>query len=365
MEPVVAFDESGNSGAHLLDAEQPAFVLASVRLSDAEAAEVLPARTNEYKFATMKRSRAGQRGILSALSSSLLTSDSFLVSGTHKRYLALTKMVDLLIEPLAHRDGIDLYSQGANIAMSNMLYFFLPPFLGVKVFDELLSRFVTMVRWPDSKSIDRFYRLLETGVRKHRKKESVMSELGLLLATRPVAQDQAKWWDSTALDPAIPAFVEHASIWTGRIQGSFSIMHDVSKPLAEEQLILEAMMSATEPRGEIGYDRRKMHFPIAARGIDFCDSRTSLQLQVADLIASAAAYCLKAAILEKRDEFSQAILETPALSHPFMPLWPERKVTPEELGTTELGGVDANDYVGNYISNRLGGIPPKGERRKT
>ena len=35
--PVVAFDESGNSGGNLIDQDQPVFVLASVHVSEADA----------------------------------------------------------------------------------------------------------------------------------------------------------------------------------------------------------------------------------------------------------------------------------------------------------------------------------------
>ncbi len=33
-----------------------------------------------------------------------------------KRFALLTKIVDLIIEPLAHEDGIDFYERGLNIA---------------------------------------------------------------------------------------------------------------------------------------------------------------------------------------------------------------------------------------------------------
>jgi hypothetical protein len=365
MRPLVAFDESGNSGPQLLDPEQPIFALASVFLSDEEARAVLPGRDREYKFGQLKRSAPGQATILAALNSPLLSAEACLLSAVHKRFMALTKIVDLLVEPLVHRHGVDLYARGANIALSNMWYVVFQTFLGAKAVDELLIRFVEMVRSPTARTIDRFYRLAETAFRKHKREETVSSELAVLLATRPLAEACLDEWDGSALDPAIPAFVEHASIWTGRLQRPFSIVHDTSKPLLNEQIILEAMMSETEERRQIGYDRRTMQFPISARGITFRDSRECLPLQVADLLASATAYCLKLLMRRQKNDFATSLLQTHAMTHPFRPLWPEAKVTPEELDTTATGGIDPNEYVGDYVAKRLGGIPPRGQRRKT
>jgi hypothetical protein len=41
----------------------------------------------------------------------------------HKHYVLVTKIVDLLIEPMAYEDGLDFYQDGLNIAFSNMPYY--------------------------------------------------------------------------------------------------------------------------------------------------------------------------------------------------------------------------------------------------
>jgi len=363
MERIVAFDEAGNSGGNLLDRHQPIFVLASVSLSDEDAARLLPQRDREYKFSVLKRSARGRQDIIGLLDSDVLAEDRYLISGFHKPFMAITKMVDLLVEPLAYRDGVDLYERGANLALSNMLYFCLPAFLGRRVFDTLVERFVGMVRSPSERTIQRFYQLLQTEYRKHGP-EAYASDLAMLFATRVIANDYICKWDSSDLDPAIPAFVEHASVWTGRHGGPFRIVHDMSKPIANEQVVLEAIMSATDERVEIGYDRRKMVFPIAAREIELLDSSTCTQLQVADILAGGSAHCLKTAMLGRSDDLAMALLKTRVLSGQFRRVWPELKVSPEELGTDEIGGIDAIEHMGAYVRKRLGRIPPKGQRRK-
>lgn len=362
-EPIVAFDEAGNSGGNLVDRTQPVFVLASVCLSNDEAASLIATGTGEYKFSTLRRSRDGQRRVLNLLDAEPLQESQYVISAFHKPFMVITKIVDLLVEPLFHHAGHDLYERGANLAMANMLYFCLRALLGIKAFELLLQRFVTMVRSPSDGTIGKFYRLLETASRKHRD-DDLAEEVRNLLMTRVIAQEYADTWDGSDLDPAIPAFVEHGSIWSDRLGGPFRIVHDNSHPILNEQIVLEAMMSTHETPVTVGYDRRKMTFPISALGIELHDSLEWPQIQVADIIASAVAYSLKAGVLQDCDPFCESLQNTKVLSGDFRPVWPEPKVSPEELGTDAVGGIDANDYVGDYVARRLGGIPPKGERRK-
>ena len=361
--PVVAFDESGNTGGNLLDPNQPVFALASVHLSKEAAEALVVPGHQELKFVDLKRNRSGRQKIIELLDSPVLGEDTVLVSGIHKPFMVITKLVDLLVEPLLHAKGLDLYERGGNLAMANLLYFTFPTFIGRERFEALRTAFVDMVRRPSTVTIDRFYGIL-AGAYDQLEHNDFKGMLVMLLATRPIAQAYCENWDGSDLDPAIPAFVEHASIWTGRLATAFSIVHDVSKALAQEQLILEAMMSAkTEPR-EIGYDRRKMVFPILASGIDFPDSAEVPAIQIADIIASSAAYCLRVAFQDDQDPFVDLLLKTRVLSGYFRPLWPELKVTPQELGTEEVGGIDANDFIGDYVAGKLGEIPPKVQRRK-
>jgi len=149
-----------------------------------------------------------------------------------------------------------------------------------------------------------------------------------------------------------------------RLNQTFHILHDDSIPLQNEQLILEAMMSEDGNRQTIGFDRRTMQFPIAADGIEFGGSKAFSQLQVADLLSSAMRHFLTAAAGRESDDFSDVIRTSRAMSSPVLPLWPSQAMTPQELGTDVIGGVDPNLHIGEYVSKRLDGIPAASERRK-
>ncbi len=108
----IAFDESGNTGADLLNTDQSVFVLASVCYTEEEAHQLLDLvftpQTREAKFKRLKKSRAGERRVISFLQSEFVTAERVKINVFHKRYMVVTKIVDILIETIAHRDGIDL-----------------------------------------------------------------------------------------------------------------------------------------------------------------------------------------------------------------------------------------------------------------
>jgi|SRR6266852_5378374 len=116
----IALDEAGNTGADLLNSEQPVFVLASVSLSREKADTILEGirtgQTRELKFARLKKSESGRRRIIRFLAAPELNTSNVITTFIHKRFMIVTKIVDLLVESLAHEDGLDLYKDGATIA---------------------------------------------------------------------------------------------------------------------------------------------------------------------------------------------------------------------------------------------------------
>ena len=123
----VAFDESGNTGADLLNDQQAVFVLASSNLTQLEADRLLKIvhahQTKEAKFTALKKSNSGKKRIIEFVKQSIPYQKRIKITFYHKRYMVITKIVDIIIETMLKADGIDLYKDGANIAMSNMHYY--------------------------------------------------------------------------------------------------------------------------------------------------------------------------------------------------------------------------------------------------
>jgi len=345
--PIVAFDEAGNTGSNLGDPEQPFFVLVSVSFPDEAIRKLTQGQTQELKVAKLKKSATGRKKILEILDSPEITKDRLVVSVVYKPFMAITKMVDLLIEPIYHASGEDIYVQGQNIAMANMYFYALPHCLVPCGFDGLIRAFVKMVRTPGPDTIKAFYDIIRLSM--DHAKDSFLGVLGQLFDTQVVVIADEHFGCGGELDPAISEFVRHSTIWTQRLGREFVIIHDESKPIVENRDFLESLMSAHEKPVIVGYDRRKAVFPICAQGIDTADSVAELQIQIADIIAGAFFHYYVSCLRKVEDEFANQIKQTRTLGIPIHPLLPQPKVTPEDLETTETGGLNSIDYVAGRL----------------
>ena len=64
----------------------------------------------------------------------------------HKRFVLLTKIVDLIVEPIFYDDDEDFYKDGSNISYSNILYYSLKVVMGDEFFSNVISKFQVMIR---------------------------------------------------------------------------------------------------------------------------------------------------------------------------------------------------------------------------
>ncbi len=344
----VHFDEAGNTGAALLDTDQPVFVLASTDFTRAEAEELLGCvrtqQTKEVKFTALRRSEAGKRRLLNFLASPLLTPLRAKVSIAHKRYMAICKAVDIIEETLAHQSGLDLYERGANIAIANLHFCVTPVFCGQQHLDAFLAAFVQMVRTPDPEAKASFFaavRALHDNCREPR----YLSAFGPYLYAEAVIDDLLEGIDYTALDPAIGFVFNQLSHWGKQFGREFLAIHDVSKPVAGEQATFEAMMNPTAQPKLIGYDRRKFEFPLR-----FADSHDLPQLQVADLLAGAMAYFGSAVARSARDDLANQLEHVGIERFTIHAIWPSPDVTPQRLGTEEVGGINAANFMADALA---------------
>ena len=159
----IVFDESGNTGGSgLLDENQPVFVLASCNFTEEEAENLLKDnvythQTTEAKFSNLKKNNAGQERIINFLSEIVKSPSKVKVMIYHKQFMVVTKLVDMLVEELARKDGIDLYKKDVNIAMSNIFFHCTPVFCGKERTLKMHQSFVEMIKKQDDTSINNFY----------------------------------------------------------------------------------------------------------------------------------------------------------------------------------------------------------------
>lgn len=352
----IAFDESGNTGADLLNKQQPVFVLASADYTREEARDIIVCaythQSREAKFSSLKKSNAGVRRITEVITSLCSEKERFKTTIVHKKFMILAKIVDIIVETLAHRDGIDLYERGANIAISNMHYHCMPAFCGRQRVDDFFRAFVEMIRRRSKAEIDEFYykawQLHAASIDRQ-----YSNSFGPILASEQMILDILDSNGPNSIDPAIPAFFEHCASWGDRIGGYFDVLHDDSKPIFQEKELLEHFMSKDIPHAIIGYDRRKYGFPLKANGVHFADSKADERLQVVDILAGSLAYWATGIAKDERESRLWKELEGMNIQQ-FMGnvLWPSTNVSPEDLGTDGIGGINAVDYITDHLKKR-------------
>lgn len=111
----VYFDESGQSGSHLLDVNQPYFSLGSTNIEEAEAAEIIArcfprTQADELKAQNVLRRKAGRRAFLDFASEVGNRPGHFCAAKVGKRFTVIAKMVDNLVEPVLRAQGYDFYA---------------------------------------------------------------------------------------------------------------------------------------------------------------------------------------------------------------------------------------------------------------
>lgn len=347
-------DEAGNTGANLLDKDQPFFVLASNNFSAEEAEELLGhvqlPRDSEPKFTTLKKSGAGVAKLIRFLSDPRLSNERVVVDVFHKPFMVVTKLVDLVAETLIHQIGGDLYQHGANIAMSNMLHYCMPAFCGQDNTDRFLQSFVDLVRKQEQAHIAAYYEA-GSSMLEACKNESFKEDLFLFTDPRLFTSWFGGEIDSHSLDPAIPALFGHIAVWGARVHDRFDVVHDDSKPILATQSTFESMMARPQQESAlVGYDRRKFRYPLRAKSLSQANSKTHPQIQVADLCAGVINHFSKCRMANNFDELAIATRELGRIGWVFDCVIPTTDVTPEALGTAEVGGTNPVGPIADHLS---------------
>nr|WP_202119764.1 DUF3800 domain-containing protein [Pseudomonas otitidis] len=347
-------DESGNTGHKLTDADQPIFTLAGVKHTAQQAERLLrllECRSPlEAHFKNLRRRKSGQDAILRLMRHSLINPEMVRVELLHKKYMITTKIVDLLIETMMHKNGHDLYLNGQNIALSNMLHCCMPAFCGQDLVDAMNNAFISMIKQQGDDEIASFYSAVEN-LRDSSSSEDFKSDINLILKTKTDIKETLNSIDKSSLDPSIPAFFSQCVDWGNMHPKGFHIIHDDSKSIEQQKELLSLFMDLTQKTIELGYDRRKFKLPLKALSLKFSNSQGHPQLQVADIIASATSYWAKGKERGEADDYLFQELDklNPSKLLSPMSLWPSTHVTPEKLGTIYDGGLNPADHTAYFL----------------
>lgn len=352
--PCIYLDESGNTGSNLVDQNQPVFTLAGCSFSKEESERLLALLATrsetEAHFKRLKRRKPGQDAVIRLLKDESVNADNVKVNLFDKRFMVITKIVDILVEHFAHLSGLDLYRDGGNIALSNMLYYCMPTFCGADNVDKLCNLFVKMIKVQDQESISGFYGQLQLMV-ETTPHEDFVGTLNLIQATEGCVHDALSDIDKSALDPSIPALFQQCVDWGKVYPSGFDVIHDDSQTLEKQQEMITKFMDWSKESKTIGYDRRKFDLPLKSKSLTFSASEEHPQIQVADIIASSIAYWVEGVL--KGEESDYFFLELSKLDLQRLItnyIWPSQDVDPKALGTEFDGGLHPADHSAEFLA---------------
>ncbi|MEJ8662301.1 DUF3800 domain-containing protein [Streptomyces sp. MS1.AVA.4] len=305
--PVVYADESSNSGQNLLDPDQPVFTVAGVHLSDELAASIvdevsaqLPPTQGEPKYGSLARSSRGRKALMRAFEQLPEGSTrSFLV---HKPFMVMTKLVDVLVEPLAHADGFNLYENKQALALAELLHMCGPVFGDAAAYRQMQQAFVDWVR--QRVSTDDLFAAVAAYKKSIAVQHSDFVEYIELLeycrcVANETAADLAAGEQRDLLDPAVTS-IYCLSVSFRDSLGQFRLIHDASKVIDRHATTLSRAHLLPDP-ARPGYLRP------AATQIDFADSKAHPQLQLADWAAGAVRQWAAHSAVGGDDRFAQGL----------------------------------------------------------
>lgn len=286
----IFFDESGNTGSDLLNKEQPIFSLASTCLDGPTAQRLIdPLKRQgqkEAKYSKLKNSAAGQAALIEFLSDPALSLATAKFSLADKRYYLITHLVDKLIEPTLHENGLDLYARDGHVGLVNVWYYSGHTIFPNGHWEKLLVAFERALRCPTSSVFSEFDASLQRAIH-FTPYDNRDFATGLFMAKGRLEEFIGCYRGGVVFDPAPDLFTAIIHKWMDDYQGKFALTHDKSKPLARNEEFFRALIVDAPPR-MIGYGDRQVEMPLRVNEFSFADSREHAQLQVADIIAGTA-----------------------------------------------------------------------------
>lgn len=290
---VIACDESGSEGEAVFDSRHPVFCHGSTDL-DMDAAGALIA---ELRHQTRSKAEEVKSEQLLKPNAAHVLSRLFGEEGplrghavmylVDKQYFVIAKVIDLLIEELAHAGRIDLYGSGQARTMAHTLYREGSRAFPTAEWENLLRQFNSLMRARQRKgtkaTVDEFFETIER-LRLRSRRRKVGDIMNVLSKTRPFADEfQARLGAPEVvrtMDPLLAALPETIRIWHARERRPISILHDQQAAL-DRVTVEQTVHFLREPLPEF----RRFHGPAAIDGVMQVDSKTDPRVQVADLVA--------------------------------------------------------------------------------
>jgi hypothetical protein len=337
-------DESGFTGESLISPEQPIFVQSSTTLSDAECRALYReffsgVQAPELKHSIIARRPAGRERIIKFIKALQKHHESQVTTwSAHKEFTLLTYLVDLWVETAMHQDGIDLYEDGGNLALSNMVFYGLRTFQSPKYLTDHLTRFQHMMMKRTPATYKAFWGTMYADM--DRVDERTRDILVFFLGSQmKLGFPHLVRLPKRAIDPAMAGAALTCTHWRKTTDQPLVLLHDQASNLAKDIEFWELITSPDIERISFGSGDRTIIYPLNVAKTEFGDSKRILQLQFCDIIAGASATRLRKLMGISHDtDYVQSLVKAEIDNLLIGCIWPSPTVSPDEMGTRGWNG---------------------------
>ncbi len=301
-------------------------------------------RAEELKHRSLSRKPAHQERIvefISYLVSDLRRSATWIA---HKEYAAVTFVVDWWIEPLTSKMGFNLYKDGANQALANMLFICLEALWDSKFRRNVLLAFQRMFRSRTKERFDECNNLI------HRAKNTALFDDArsdiiqyLWSSFNLLGHKHVLELPERVMDLALPGLVRIGHSWREKHEGPWELVHDQSSNMAKKQWLWDRISNVDFDNAQFDGPHGPAIFPMNVIATKFVDSNIKKQIQLCDILAGATSAWLR---LPKSDPYREKLEQAGINKLVIDGIYPSSAVSPEELGKKGWDGNEIIEWIG-------------------
>jgi len=302
----VYIDESGYTGADLLNQEQPYQGASAIYISDSEAAGLIEKhfkvrQSEELKYRTLVKSKRNREKLL-CLQEEILSDYCCIGYVCNKRFLLILLFVDFAVEPLYHDCNIDFYEDGLNYSLAQLLYFTGDTILKGDNFRDILFLFQSAIK---SKSAVAISALIE--------KVKASPWNAMKVAFGPLAYETRSCIESikhknASTDISSIVFLSLVSRLESVINDQYSIIHDESENLRRYDMLFQKMINHDLEASFKVTELTTMNFPLKLCNVSQIDSKVSPGVQLADILIGGLMDAAKALSGIRINEYNKEII---------------------------------------------------------
>lgn len=341
-------DEAGNSGQNLLDRDQPVYVLVSHNFTVDEAKEILkPIKTtaDEIHFKSLRKYPKYQKPLAEVLNNEKICYNRIKIAYYVKDYALCAHLADQLVETAFFYFGIDFNARWQNVKYALGLYLSTRYSENAEEYNELLVRFQKMIRSKNQEDVEGFYihaHMMYALLNNEGEKKSFIP----ILVSQDYIGEILESITKFSLDLSLPGLILLSDVWYKQTGEKINIIHDESKQVAFWKDYIHFISKELGSKiVEIGYDTRKMTFPVQIGTVELVNSKASAQVQLSDIIGSSFAHYAKNILLEENpeDKVAKIIGSTRLANMDVHPLQPDLTIM-EMKDFDTSGDVDPLNY---------------------